>query len=136
MFIKLEDIKDEITIDVRTEIEFQEMPLFQYNIEIINVKEHKQIKKFYPTATFIIFNSLFKKRKLIKKELLLLSENKTKKLVFGCSRGRLRSPAMYIYGRLLGIDCKILKNGIKVLFEEEYREGNLIKKMYNYLTFK
>lgn len=137
MFINLEDIDSNmITIDVRTKKEFKEMPLFQYNIEIINEDEHKKIKKCYPIAFFIIFKALFHKRKAIREELIKLSENKKKKLIFGCSRGRLRSPSMYFYARTLNIECFVLKKGIKRFFYKENEGEGILTKIYNYITFK
>ncbi|MFR5266780.1 hypothetical protein [Clostridium sp.] len=137
MFINFEDIDSNmVTIDVRTKKEFEEMPLFQYNIEIINEDEHKKIKQCYPIAIFIIFKALFNKRKVIRKELIKLSENKKKKLVFGCSRGRLRSPFMYLYARMLNIECFILKKGIKRFFYKEINKKGILERIYDYMTFK
>lgn len=44
MYIKLEDIKDEVTIDVRSKEEFEKMPLFKYNVPVIDEKDHKLLK--------------------------------------------------------------------------------------------
>ena len=41
MFIKFKDITNEITIDVRTRSEFNNMKLFQYNIPVIKPNESK-----------------------------------------------------------------------------------------------
>lgn len=133
---EIDKFEEFITIDVRTKKEFDEMPLFSYNLEIINEEEHKVIKKFYPCAFFVILKSLLLKRKEIKKTLIDLSKKKKKKVIFACSRGRLRSPAMYIYGRFLGLQCYILKGGLKRFFEEEKIEKNFLIKFYNYITFK
>lgn len=137
MFIDLNSIeKDMITIDVRTMKEFKEMPLFNYNLELINEIQHRNIKKFYPCAFFVIFRELFRKREYLKSELLKLSDNKKKVLIFGCSRGRLRSPAIYIYAKFIGINCFVLRNGIKRFFEKPQGKRNLFIKIYNYITFK
>ena len=39
--------------------------------------------------------------------------NRQYKILIGCSKGRLRSPAVWLYARFLGIDAKILKYGVK-----------------------
>ncbi|MGL5245475.1 MAG: hypothetical protein ACRC7R_09915 [Sarcina sp.] len=119
MFIKYEDITKEVAIDVRTITEFENMPLFCNNIPIINEKEHSTIKKMYPLALFIIVLSLYRNKKEIRKKLLKLSKDKKEKLIIACSRGRLRSPIVYLYARYLGIDCKILYKGIKGVINEK-----------------
>lgn len=117
MFIRFENITDEITIDVRTVSEFNSMRLFKYNIPVINEADHMRIKSFYPLAIPIILISLYKNKNYIKKNLMLLSKNGSLPVVIGCSRGRLRSPIVFLYAKLIGIKkCKILFGGIKVFF--------------------
>lgn len=111
MYIKLEDIKDEVTIDVRSKEEFEKMPLFKYNVPVIDEKDHKLLKKYIMIAFPIILIGLIKNRKNIKRDLLRLSNNKEKTIVLGCSQGRLRSPIVAFYSRCLGIDTKILEGG-------------------------
>lgn len=118
MFIKLEKITNERTVDVRTEEEFKKMPLFKYNVPIINSREHEKIKKMYPLALFIIYKGFLSRKKIIKSQLLKISENGKYKLVIGCSRGRLRSPFVYFYAKTLGIKCEVLSKGIKNCFEK------------------
>lgn len=113
MFIKYEDIKDEVLIDCRTKEEFELMPLFDKNIPIIDKNKHMIIKKFYPCAIFVIIYGLLINKYEIKEKLIKYSNNKKSKIIVGCSRGRLRSPIMYIYAKSLGIDVKILYKGIK-----------------------
>lgn len=117
MFIRYENIRNEKVIDVRTKTEFKSMNLFPYNIPIINEKQHKIIKRFYPSALFIITWCIFKKRKYIKKTLLAISNNGKDSIIIACSRGRLRSPLTYVYAKCLGLNCKILTKGIKHHFE-------------------
>lgn len=117
MFIKLDDVTDEKGVDVRTKSEFYKNSIFDCNIPIINEKEHARIKKMYPFAFFIIYLGLRKRKEKIKLALIEASENKKRRLVIGCSRGRLRSPFIYFYAKSLGIDCKILSKGIKRYFE-------------------
>lgn len=113
LFIKFEHIKDEVTIDCRTEKEFYEMPLFQYNIPIITERYHLMIKRFYPCALFIIIYWLYRDKDRLKNELMKCSEYGNKKIIIGCSRGRLRSPILCLYARYLGIDAVILSKGLK-----------------------
>ncbi len=128
MFIRFENITNEITIDVRTVSEFNSMRLFQYNIPIINEDEHIRIKSFYPLAIPIILISLYRNKNYIKKNLMLLSNDGTLPIVIGCSRGRLRSPIVFLYAKFIGIKkCKILFGGIKVFFltkEKKKRDSN------------
>lgn len=126
MFIRLENITDEITIDVRTVSEFNNMRLFQYNIPIINEDDHIRIKSFYPLAIPIILVSLYRNKNHIKKRLMILSNNGTYPIVVGCSRGRLRSPIIFLYAKFIGIRrCKILFGGIKIFFlNKEKRDSN------------
>lgn len=114
MFIKINELnKDDITVDVRTASEFNDFTIFKHNIPIINEAQHKRIKKFYPTAIPIILYGLIKNREIIKRDLLKVSNYGKCKIIVGCSRGRLRSPIMYLYARMLGIKCKVLYRGIK-----------------------
>lgn len=117
MYIKLENIKDEVTIDVRSKEEFEKMPLFKYNIPVIDEKEHKLLKKYIMIAFPIILIGLIKNRRIIREDLLRLSNNKEKTIVIGCSQGRLRSPIVAFYSRCLGIDTKILEGGIKQYYK-------------------
>lgn len=116
MFIKFEDINNRKLIDVRTKSEFLEMNMTQYNIPVINEKQHQRIKKFYPLAIFIIVKSIMKNRERIKELLIKISNNKNEEVIIACSRGRLRSPITYIYARLIGIKCMILWGGLKKIY--------------------
>lgn len=117
MYIKLENIKDEVTIDVRSKEEFEKMPLFKYNIPVIDEKDHRLLKKNIMIAFPIILIGLIKNRKIIKGDLLRLSNNKEKTIVIECSQGRLRSPIVAFYSRCLGIDTNILEGGIKQYYK-------------------
>lgn len=121
MFIKLENIENEKLIDVRSEEEHKEMPLCKYNIPVINKNEHNILRKNIYLAIPIILYGLIKNRKLIKRDLLTISDNKAKKVVIGCSQGRLRSPIVCIYARMLGIKSFVLKNGIKQYYVPKER---------------
>ena len=81
MFIKLENIENEKLIDVRSEEEHKEMPLCKYNIPVINKNEHNILRKNIYLAIPIILYGLIKNRKLIKRDLLTISDNKAKKVV-------------------------------------------------------
>lgn len=114
MFINYEDIqKNDVTIDVRTFEEFNNKTIFECNLPIINRDEHMQLKKIPFFAIPIILNSLIKNRKDIMNQLFFFSYFGERRLIFGCSKGRLRSPIMCLYARLLGIEAKVLKKGIK-----------------------
>lgn len=114
MFINYEDIqKDDITIDVRTSEEFNENTIFESNIPIINKEEHQRLKKIPFLAIPIIIKSLIKNKKEIQDNIFFFSYFGEKRLIFGCSKGRLRSPIMYLYAKSLGINAKVLKKGIK-----------------------
>lgn len=114
MFIKYEDIQEtDITIDVRTFEEFSNKTIFESNIPIINEQEHAKLKRIPFLAIPIILNSLIKNKYRLMNQLYLFSYFGEKRLVFGCSKARLRSPIMYFYARLLGIEAKVLKKGIK-----------------------
>ena len=134
MFIKLEDVTTEKGVDVRTKEEFERNSVFKYNIPIIDKYEHARIKKMYPIAFIIIYLGLRKRRKYIKKALIDISEGKKCKIIIGCSRGRLRSPFIYFYARMLGIDCAILSKGIKRYFESE--RNSIKSKIYAYFDFE
>lgn len=111
--IKYEDITNEVTIDVRTNEQFSKNEILKNNIPIMNKKEHDFLHRHLFWAEIIIIFSMLRNIKEIKFKLLEKSKNKKNKLVIGCSKGRLRSPTMLIYARLLGIDAKVLKGGIE-----------------------
>ncbi|MGL6108085.1 MAG: rhodanese-like domain-containing protein [Romboutsia sp.] len=110
--IKYEDIKDEITVDTRTKEEYSKEQILMYNIPIITKKEHEFLHKYLLFAEIIIIYGLVTNIESIKRQLIEVSNNKKEKLVIGCSKGRLRSPTMWAYAKLLGIDAKVLKYGI------------------------
>ena len=122
MFIKYKNIKNEKIVDIRTTVEHELTPFTRYSVPIIEIQEYLKIKKFYPIAFYIILKGIFKRRRYIKARLLMISRNKKNVLVFACSRGRLRSPMLYLYARFLGIKCKILYKGIKPLLKSSERE--------------
>lgn len=134
MFIRFEDIKDEVRIDVRTKSEFKQMNLFENNIPVINEKEHRIIKKIYPIAFIVIGYGLYKRKSYIKRKLLELSNNGELKIVIACSRGRLRSPVVYMYAKYLRIDCKVVSRGLKRFFEKE--PNSIIDKIYCYFKIE
>ncbi|TQQ83892.1 hypothetical protein EXD82_09360 [Peptacetobacter hominis] len=127
MFIKFEDISDEVLIDCRTKEEFAEMPLFDKNIPIIDKKTHNMIKRFYPCALFVILFSLIKNKDSIRKKILEYSVQGEKKVVFGCSRGRLRSPIMCLYARYIGVESVVLSKGIKRFFKTSSQKNNILE---------
>ena len=131
MFIDYEDIqKEDITIDVRTIEEFNSMPLFKHNIPLINKEEHDRLKKRIYLAIPIILKSFIKNKEEIKKQLLFFSYHGKKRVIIGCSRGRLRSPIIYFYAKKLGINAKILNKGIKRFY---IKKPNNIKNLYGFL---
>lgn len=131
MYIEYQNIKkDDISIDVRTPEEFNKMPLFKYNVPVINKTQHEYLKKHIYLALPIIIIGFFENKKTIKNQLLLLSENKTKRVIIACSQGRLRSPIIYFYAKFLGLKAKVLKNGIKPYFG--FKKKNL-KNLYGFL---
>lgn len=125
MFIKYENISsDDRIIDVRTRTEYKETRLFPINMPIINEQQYEKIKKFYPSAFFLIVKSMITNRKKIKNRLLKESNYGTFSLIFVCSRGRLRSPLVCIYAKILGLNAKVLLGGVKgQLQSNKYRGG-------------
>lgn len=117
LFINYEEITHNNTIDARTMEEFKDTRFFENNIPIINKKEHELLHRYKSLAGVIIGYGFIKNRKMIRKELLRVSENKSREIIVGCSRGRVRSPVICVYAKLLGIDARLLRNGIKPFFE-------------------
>lgn len=131
MYIEYKDIKgDDVLIDVRTYEEFNIMPLFEYNVPIINKKQHDYLKSHIYLALPIVIKGFFENRLAIKGKLLTLSKNKSKRIIVACSQGRIRSPIMYFYSKSLGLNVKILKGGIKPHFG--FKQKNL-KNLYGFL---
>ena len=110
--IKYEDITNETTVDVRTKEQYIENKILKNNIPIINKQEHDFLHRHLFWAEVIILYVMIKNIKTIKKQLIEVSDNKKNKLVIGCSKGRLRSPTMWAYAKLLGIDAKVLEGGV------------------------
>ena len=131
MFIKYEDIKEtDITIDARTLTEYDNMKFFKYNIPIINEKQHKTLKKFPILSVPIVLKGLWDKSSEITYELYDLSDFCEKRIIIGCSQGRLRSPILCLYAKCLGINAKVLKGGIKPFFSKTKYS---IKNLYGFL---
>jgi tRNA 2-selenouridine synthase SelU len=118
MFVKFENINDRKIIDVRTKSEFLKMKMTEYNIPVINELQHRRIKRFYPSAMFIIIIAIIKNKDEIKKQLIEISNNKSEEVIIACSRGRLRSPITYIYARIIGIRGKVLWGGLKKVYKK------------------
>ncbi|WP_373600917.1 rhodanese-like domain-containing protein [Paraclostridium bifermentans] len=110
--IDFKDISNEVTIDVRTKEEYLKNGRLDYNIEIITKREHEFLHKHLFWAEVVILYGMIKNLKYIKSQLINLSVNKERPVVIGCSKGRLRSPTMWIYAKMLGIDAKVLRGGI------------------------
>lgn len=127
MFINYKDIRtNDVTVDVRTNEEFEKMPLFKYNVPVINKKQHSFLKKYIYLAIPVIIVGLIQNKKAIKEELHRLSHYRRYRLIIGCSQGRLRSPFVYMYARYLGINAKVLRYGIKPHFvKKEFKTRNL-----------
>lgn len=110
--IKYNDITDEVTIDARTEDQYNSYKILQYNIPIINKVQYDFLHKHLIIAELVIIYGLLKNKKRIKLNLLKISNNKKYKIIIACSEGRLRSPTLWAYAKLLGIDAKVLDGGI------------------------
>ena len=112
IFTNLNDNKYNKTIDVRSVEEFKTGKLLQYNVPVISKEQHQLLHRHLYLAGIIVFYGLFKNRKFIRKKLLEISNNRQNKILIGCSKGRLRSPAVWLSAKFLGIAAKILKYGI------------------------
>ncbi|HBI93793.1 MAG TPA: hypothetical protein DDY58_15995 [Terrisporobacter glycolicus] len=117
--IKYNDITDEITIDARTEDQYNSDKKLQYNVPIINRNQYDFLHKYLIIAEIVIIYGLLKNIKKIKLELLKISNNKKSKIVIACSKGRLRSPTLWAYAKYLGIDAKVLDGGIASIKSNE-----------------
>lgn len=117
--IKYNDIADEITIDARTEDQYNDNKKLQYNIPIINKIQYDFLHKYLIIAEIVIIYGLLKNIKKIKSDLLKISNNKKSKVVIACSKGRLRSPTLWAYAMFLGIDAKVLDGGIASIKSNE-----------------
>ena len=122
MFIRYENISsDDVLIDVRTHTEFRKQRLFPINLPVIDEREYAKLKKFYPSAIFIVTKNIIINRKKIKDRLLKESNQGMFRIVFTCSRGRIRSPLICIYAKLLGLNAKVLSGGVKGQYKEKYK---------------
>ena len=132
MFIDYKDINKftDVTIDVRTNTEYNNMKLFEYNVPIINEDDYNKLKKHKYLAIPIILKGLIKNRKQIREDLEDLSRYRGYRLILGCSQGRVRSPMMYFYAKYLGIDAKVLRSGIRPFF---IKKNYNIKNLYGFL---
>ena len=118
-YIELKDKGNRVCIDVRTEEEFILMNFFDNNIPVITKEYHYEILKYKILAPVLIIISIMEKKEYIDLELMRLSSNKTKPLLFACSNGLLRSPALYFYAKFKGIDAVVLKGGLKHRFSKD-----------------
>lgn len=117
--IKYKDITNEITIDVRTEDQYNSDKKLQYNVPIINRIQYDFIHKYLIIAEIVIIYGLLKNIKKIKLDLLNISNNRKSKIVIACSKGRLRSPTLWAYAKYLGIDAKVLDGGVASIKSNE-----------------
>lgn len=110
--IKYNDITDEITVDARTRDQYNSDKKLQYNIPIINKIQYDFLHRHLIIAELVIIYGLLKNLRNIKRDLIKISNNKKSRIVIGCSKGRLRSPTLWAYAKLLGIDAKVLEGGV------------------------
>ena len=84
-FIEFNNIpNNSVTIDVRTETEYANNGLLQYNIPIMNERDHRMMERLIIFALPIIAYKIYKNRHRIEREVeRLLSENKGRELVIG-----------------------------------------------------
>ncbi|MFL8675953.1 hypothetical protein [Clostridioides sp. GD02404] len=113
--IKHSEIVDEVTVDVRTPTEYGSITKLQHNISVIDEKEYDFLHRNKPIAGIIVLYGLIKNRKNIKNKLLSISDNNSKKIIIACSKGRIRSPVVWMYSRYLKMDSKVLLDGINSL---------------------
>ena len=117
-FIEFKEIpKNSVTIDVRTKVEYADNEILQYNIPIMSEKEHRMMKRWIIFAFLIIVYKIYQNRDTIDREFeKVLKESLGHDFVFGCSRGRLRSPltAMYIAHRYK-VRVYVIRGGVKYL---------------------
>lgn len=110
--IRYHDITDEITVDARTRDQYNSDKKLQYNIPIINKIQYDFLHRHLIIAELVIIYGLLKNLRNIKRNLIKISNNKKSRIVIGCSKGRLRSPTLWAYAKLLGIDAKVLEGGV------------------------
>ena len=123
--IKYHDITDEITIDARTVEQYKSEKKLQYNIPIINKVQYDFLHKHLIIAELVIIYGLLKNIKNIKADLIKISNNKNSKIVIACSKGRLRSPTLWAYAKLIGIDAKVLDGGVVSIKSSKLNENVL-----------
>ena len=123
--IKYHDITDEITIDARTVEQYKSEKKLQYNIPIINKVQYDFLHKHLIIAELVIIYGLLKNIKNIKADLIKISNNKKSKIVIACSKGRLRSPTLWAYAKLIGIDAKVLDGGVVSIKSSKLNENVL-----------
>ncbi len=123
--IKYNDITDEITIDARTVDQYESNKKLQHNVPIINKLQYDFLHKHLLIAELVIIYGLLKNLKNIKADLLKISNNKKSRIVIACSKGRLRSPTLWAYAKLIGIDAKVLDGGIISIKAYELNKSTL-----------
>lgn len=123
--IKYHDITDEITIDARTVDQYKSEKKLQYNVPIINKVQYDFLHKHLIIAELVIIYGLLKNIKNIKADLIKISNNKKSKIVIACSKGRLRSPTLWAYAKLIGIDAKVLDGGVVSIKSSKLNENVL-----------
>lgn len=123
--IKYHDITDEITIDARTVDQYRSEKKLQYNVPIINKVQYDFLHKHLIIAELVIIYGLLKNIKNIKADLIKISNNKKSKIVIACSKGRLRSPTLWAYAKLIGIDAKVLDGGVVSIKSSKLNENVL-----------
>ena len=121
--IKYHDITDEITIDARTVDQYRSEKKLQYNVPIINKVQYDFLHKHLIIAELVIIYGLLKNIKNIKADLIKISNNKKSKIVIACSKGRLRSPTLWAYAKLIGIDAKVLDGGVVSIKSSKLNEN-------------
>lgn len=122
-FVEFKDVTSEnLLVDVRTLEEFNKQNLNCINIPVMNRQQHLFLHRHKKIALVIVVYGLIINSVKIFRDLKKVTNDKT--LIFYCSKGRLRSPVMYLTYKILFRNrvCKILKGGIRSVLEVDIIE--------------
>ncbi|MGL4850958.1 MAG: rhodanese-like domain-containing protein [Clostridium sp.] len=104
-----------ILVDVRTNKEYKAKHIKgAKNVQAMDYKDYLNMKTIYPLAPITITRSIYRRQDIIREELEEIYGTGDREIIFYCSRGRLRSPLIYLYAKYcLKMKCKVLWGGIK-----------------------
>lgn len=113
-----EILPTDLVLDIRSVEEFEKGSLTEYNVPVIKQSDRGFCYRYTPLVFWVIGNGLLKNKDRICEFIETKCEG-NHRVIVACSRGRLRSPIVWLYlkRKYTDMEFKVLRKGIKGYLE-------------------